>query len=77
MAAEQGHSKAQLNLGVMYGNGQGVPQDYVMAHMYFNIAAVGGNKNAIKGRSIFEKQMVPSQLEKAQDLAREWMRNHQ
>ena len=25
--AEQGHAKAQHNLGVMYGNGQGVPQE--------------------------------------------------
>ena len=26
--AEQGNDDAQFNLGVMYGNGQGVPQDY-------------------------------------------------
>ena len=26
--AEQGHADAQFNLGVMYSNGQGVPQDY-------------------------------------------------
>ena len=29
MAAEQGIASAQYNLGVMYANGQGVPQDYV------------------------------------------------
>ncbi|MDA0238165.1 MAG: hypothetical protein O3B03_06590, partial [Proteobacteria bacterium] len=27
-AAEQGNAKAQYNLGLMYDNGQGVPQDY-------------------------------------------------
>jgi len=76
LAAEQGESSAQLNLGVMYYLGQGIPQDYVMAHMYWNLAAVSGDKGAIKGRGIVEKKMTPSQLEKAQDLAREWMRTH-
>ena len=76
-SAEQGYSKAQSNLGLMYANGQGVIQDYVMAHMYFNIASVSGDKDAIKGRYLVEEQMTRSQLEKAQDLAREWMRTHQ
>ena len=48
-----------------------------MAHMYCNIAAVSGSKSAIKGRDVIEENMTPSQLEKAQDLAREWIRNHQ
>ncbi len=30
-AAEQGNTSAQFNLGLMYGKGQGVPQDYVEA----------------------------------------------
>lgn len=60
----------------MYYNGQGVIQDDVMAHMYWNIAAVSGDEDAAKARGIVAKRMTPSQLEKAQDLAREWMRNH-
>jgi len=48
-----------------------------MAHMYLSIAAVSGHDRAIKGRGIVEEVMTPSQLEKAQDLAREWMRTHQ
>jgi TPR repeat protein len=27
-AAEQGHASAQFDLGVMYANGQGIPQNY-------------------------------------------------
>ena len=75
-AAEQGVDSAQYNLALMYYNGQGVLQDYVMAHMYFNISAVSGNKNAIKGRGIVEKQMAPSQIAEAQKLAREWVQAH-
>jgi TPR repeat protein len=33
MAVEQGHARAQNNLGIMYGTGRGVPQDYVLAQM--------------------------------------------
>ena len=75
-SAEQGHAKAQYNLGLAYVKGEGVLQDYVMAHMYWNIAAVSGDKSAIKNRGIVEEEMTASQIEKAQDLAREWMRSH-
>ncbi len=47
-----------------------------MAHMYFNVAAVSGDKNAAKNRGLVAKGMPPSQIAEAQKLAREWMRNH-
>ena len=71
-AAEQGHADAQIVLGVMYVKGQGVLQDYVMAHMYWHIAAVSGDKNAIKNRGRVAKMMTSSQIAEAQKLAREW-----
>ena len=37
-AADQGDAKAQIYLGTMYSVGRGVPQDYVMAHMWYNLA---------------------------------------
>jgi TPR repeat protein len=36
--ADQGNADAQNNLGRMYANGQGVPRDYVRAHMWLNLA---------------------------------------
>ncbi|MFN2150265.1 MAG: SEL1-like repeat protein, partial [Anaerolineales bacterium] len=33
---------AQYNLGLMYSKGRGVPQDYVKAHMWLNLAAAQG-----------------------------------
>ncbi len=74
--AEQGYAPAQYNLGGLYDNGEGVIQDDVMAHMYWNVAAVSGDKDAAKNRGIIAKRMTPSQLAEAQKLAREWMRNH-
>ncbi len=37
--AEQGNAKAQFNLGVMYHNGHGVPQDYTEAMKWYQKAA--------------------------------------
>jgi TPR repeat protein len=37
--AEQGDVKAQLNLGTMYGNGQGVPKDHAEAAKWYRKAA--------------------------------------
>ena len=41
-AAEQGLAQAQLNLGVMYDEGYGVPQNYVEAAMWYRRAAEQG-----------------------------------
>ena len=76
-SAEQGHAKAQYNLGLMYASGKGVTQNYVLAHMWWNIAASSGDKDATKNRDLVAKQMSPSQIEKAQDMAREWTAKHQ
>ncbi len=37
--AEQGNAGTQRVLGVMYGKGRGIPQDYVQAYMWFRLAA--------------------------------------
>ncbi len=69
--AEQGGAHAQLNLGVMYFNGQGVTRDYIRAHMWWNIVVSLGDKGAAKNRDIVAREMTYTQIEKAQDLARE------
>ena len=40
--ADQGDARAQNNLGVMYSNGQGVPQDYAEAVRWYRKAADQG-----------------------------------
>ncbi len=61
----------------MYGIGQGVPQDYVQAHMWLNLAASrlppGENRDlAVKNRDTIAKRMIPAQITEAEKLAREW-----
>jgi TPR repeat protein len=68
--AEQGYAMAQFNLGAMYANGNGVIQDNVYAHMWFNIVASNGDKNAVKYRDMAAKNMMAADISKAQGLAR-------
>ena len=46
MAAEQGHASAQLNLGYMYANGEGVLKDDAAAVRWFRMAAEQGHASA-------------------------------
>ena len=70
-AAEQGDTDAQRQIGTMYSHGRGVLQDIVYAHLWFNIASVDGNTNALYLRDMAAKRMTSDQLAEAQRLARE------
>jgi uncharacterized protein len=78
MSAEQGSNEGQYLLGKIYRNGQGVPKDYVLAHMWWNICGSTAKKDfvkkkdCVKNRNIVEEKMSPSQIEKAQELAKNW-----
>ena len=74
--AAQGNASAQYNLGVMYDNGQGVTQDNVYAHMWWNIAASSGDANAVKNRDIVAGKMTAADISKAQGLARECVKKN-
>jgi TPR repeat protein len=70
--AEQGDANAQYNLGVLYDNGLGVPQDRVRAYMWLNLAAMQGRESAATIRDLVARLMTPAQISEAQKLAREW-----
>ena len=44
--ATKGNARAQVNLGVRYAKGQGVPQDYVKARLWYEQAAAQGRAEA-------------------------------
>ena len=50
-----------------------MPQDYVQAHMWWNLAATHGNKTAVKNRDIVAKKMTPAKIAEAQRMARDWV----
>jgi TPR repeat protein len=75
-AAARGYAMAQTNLGGLYANGQGVSQDDVWAYMWYSLAAEQStdprNTYAADGRDHVAHRMTPTQVAKAQKLAREW-----
>ena len=72
LAADQGRADAQFHLSGMYYNGWGVPQDYLAAHMWANLAAAQGHENARGFRDFLADRMSSGQIAAAQRAAREW-----
>ena len=75
-AAKQGHALARVNLGMMFGNGLGVPRDHAIALMWMILAAETSEDEhrdrIVKLREASAKKMTPAQIAEAQRLAREW-----
>lgn len=69
-AAEQGNADAQNSLGALYYEGLSVPQNYVTAHMWFNIAAANGQANAVENLDGVERRMTSADISRAQRRAR-------
>jgi hypothetical protein len=73
--AAQGHARVQYNLGTLYYNGQGVPQDYLRAYMWFNLAVprLTGDvqKLAVDNRDEVAGRMTPAQIAEAQRLSQQ------
>lgn len=81
--AELGDGSAQNNIGMLYEDGLGVPQDFVQAHMWANLATVSFKPHqmkergdAIKRRDRLANRMTSSQIAQAQRLAQVWTAKH-
>ena len=77
-AATAGVVRAQFNLGIMYGAGQGLQQDYVEAHKWVSLAERFAaadaelRDKANAARAFLSSKMTTAQISEAQRLAREW-----
>ena len=57
------------NLGLLYYQGLGVPQDYVIGYMWLTLAAIGKPGQLSELRDALAQKMTPGQLNDAQALA--------
>ncbi len=71
-----------LNLGMMYGTGEGVPVDKVQAYKWFLLAIPRDDttqgvirSNATHNRDNLAQRMTHAQIVQAQALARAWHRS--
>jgi len=76
LAAGQGETHAQDELGFMYAEGIGVQRDYIHAYMWWNISASQGNENASRKRDKIKKLMAPAMIENTQRLTRECVKKN-
>ena len=81
IAANKRDDTAQFYLASMYLNAKGTTRNYVRAHMWWNLFATqstpeSGSNVAKNNLDLVEKSMTPSQVETAQQMAREWMERH-
>ena len=72
-AADLGYVRTIRLLGYMYQKGWTLPQDFILAHKWYNIAASLGDDKSRLEREAVAKLMTPEQVGEAQRLAREWM----
>lgn len=69
-AVMSGHPLAQNDLAVMYAKGLGVPQDFVSAHLWFNISCAFPYDTACQNRDQLSARMLPADISEAQRRAR-------
>ena len=74
--ARQGDANAQYALGILYGDGVSVVQNYTKAYMWTSlaIAQMAGKKQdlAISVLNVIANRMTTEQIANAQRLARKW-----
>jgi len=78
-AAERGYSLAQNHLGMLYENGEGIPQDYREAYFWLSLGEANGSTSTTN--DVDERDRVASHLTKAvllqtQERARKWVVDH-
>lgn len=65
---------ALFQLGLMYSAGRDVELDLVVAHKWFNLAALRGNDDAKVYRMEIARELSRQDVARAQKMAREWLR---
>jgi hypothetical protein len=81
IAANIGESDAQFYLGNLYTAGTEVPQDYVEAYFWLDLAASGrpdtiSQKERINARDASASHLTPEILLQTQERARKWFADH-
>lgn len=71
-AANQGHQNAQFELGKLYVQGKGVPQNNVKAYTLFMLSADQGFDKAQSAKKDLEKNLSKSEKEDAMKMYRHY-----
>tara|TARA_B100001105_G_C22296480_1_gene401888 strand:+ start:605 stop:901 length:297 start_codon:yes stop_codon:yes gene_type:complete len=73
-SAARGSADACLDLGMAYSCGTGgVAIDFIEAHKWFNLAALGGSEQGQALRAEIAEEMTAREIAEAQRQARAWI----
>lgn len=70
--AWRGDAEAQLEMGILYEFGFGMPNNKAPALAWYRLAAEQGNAKAAARRDALRAGMTPPELEEAQRLYEQW-----
>jgi TPR repeat protein len=73
LGAQTGTPDALFELGMLYATGLDVETNLVVAHKWFNLAAMRGDGAALARRKEIALEMTAAEIAEAQRLAREWL----
>jgi uncharacterized protein len=76
LGQEDATTDVLIERGLIYASGRSVPADLVTAHMWFNIAAMRGDKEAARLRREIAAEMSDTEIGAAQRAARDWLKLH-
>ena len=74
--ANSDHGDSLFDLGLMHCLGRSVPKDLVLAHKWFNLAALRGCEAARQYRTDVAREMSTADIAEAQKQARAWLQNN-
>jgi TPR repeat protein len=77
LAAENGVTDAQINLGTMYQNGFSIEKNEVEALKWFTIAARLEDPDAASKRDYLAERLPSETLAAADELVNAWFTDHQ
>jgi TPR repeat protein len=76
MAEAKPNAQSFFELGIAWSSGSEGATDLVAAHKWFNLAAVGGMREAATYRAEVAREMTTEAIAEAQRAAREYLRTH-
>jgi uncharacterized protein len=69
-------AEALLEIGMKYCTGREVSQNLIIAHKWFNLAAMKGSESAKQYRCEISREMTAADVADAQRQARAWLTLH-
>jgi len=71
-AASQGYASSQMSMGMLYEEGLGTPQDFVVAYAWYNLAAANDGISPER-RDKLAGRMTALQIAEGQEIARKFI----